>query len=315
MLLMMVSGVFLIIATFAGSACAAWKPSGPIKMMIAFKAGGGVDTQARLIAEELQKRHGWKIIPTQVTGKGGINLAKALAKSPNDGSVIGMTVSETFGYNLAAVKGSGLKLNDFTYLTTTAIGQTGIVALTSSGWKDFHEVIKEAKNGREIRFGAMAPKVGDLGYLLGKANGIEFNIVSVKGGKAVMNGLNAGDIDIGFVAGPQAKAVRAGTMVNLASALSTPLKLSPNAPLLSDFGVNFNADTYFMFAAPAGLPPHVRQTLSDAIAEIALDPSTKAGNIIVKMFGEPTVVKGAELDATIQNSHKQASKLLKAVNE
>ncbi|MEC8204989.1 MAG: sulfatase-like hydrolase/transferase, partial [Pseudomonadota bacterium] len=46
-------------------ALAEWKPSGPITMMIAFAAGGGADTQARMIAEELEKRHGWKIIPEQ----------------------------------------------------------------------------------------------------------------------------------------------------------------------------------------------------------------------------------------------------------
>ena len=34
-------------------------------MMIAFKAGGGADTQARMIAEELEARHGWKIISEQ----------------------------------------------------------------------------------------------------------------------------------------------------------------------------------------------------------------------------------------------------------
>ncbi|MCP4199746.1 MAG: tripartite tricarboxylate transporter substrate-binding protein, partial [Proteobacteria bacterium] len=106
--------VALILGTLGSSAAADWKPSGPIKMMIAFRAGGGADTQARLIAEELQKRHGWKIIPTQVTGKGGINLARALAKSPNDGTVIGITVTETFGYNLVVSKKSGLKLSDFT---------------------------------------------------------------------------------------------------------------------------------------------------------------------------------------------------------
>ena len=39
------------------------------------KAMSGADTQARMIAEELEKRHGWKIIPEQVTGGGGAKLA------------------------------------------------------------------------------------------------------------------------------------------------------------------------------------------------------------------------------------------------
>ena len=36
-----------------------WKPDGPIKMVIAFAAGGGADTQARLIAGDIQAATGW----------------------------------------------------------------------------------------------------------------------------------------------------------------------------------------------------------------------------------------------------------------
>ena len=58
-----VAGALVVMAT--SGALAGWKPSGPITMMIAFAAGGGADTQARMIAEKLEKRHGWKIIPEQ----------------------------------------------------------------------------------------------------------------------------------------------------------------------------------------------------------------------------------------------------------
>ena len=40
----------------ATSAMAEWTPPGPIKLMIAFAAGGGADTQARMIAEELETK-------------------------------------------------------------------------------------------------------------------------------------------------------------------------------------------------------------------------------------------------------------------
>ncbi|MEJ2096547.1 MAG: tripartite tricarboxylate transporter substrate-binding protein [Deltaproteobacteria bacterium] len=308
-------GALLLLIPFANPAVAEWQPSSPISLMIGFKAGGGADTQARLVAEDLKTRHGWNIIPSQVTGKGGINLANAISKSPNDGTVIGMFVSETFEYNLAAAKKSGLKLSDFTPLVTTAGFQMGIVAKTSKGWKTFFDVIKAAKEGQQIRFGVMSPKLADIAYLLGKANGIDFNIVMGKGGKAVMDGLNAGDIDVGFVAGIQDKAVASGDMVNLASGLSTPLKQTPDAPLLKDLGLEFNTDGYFMFAAPAGLPDEVRQTISNAIAEIVTDPSTKAGGFIKRAFGEATAMKGAELERFLNTQYEASLKLLKAASE
>jgi tripartite-type tricarboxylate transporter receptor subunit TctC len=35
-----------------------WAPSGPITMYIGFAAGGGADTQARLIAQGLEEKFG-----------------------------------------------------------------------------------------------------------------------------------------------------------------------------------------------------------------------------------------------------------------
>ena len=58
----MKKGLFAGIATLgllvasSSSVLAEWKPSGPIKLMIAFAAGGGADTQARLIAEALEAK-------------------------------------------------------------------------------------------------------------------------------------------------------------------------------------------------------------------------------------------------------------------
>ncbi|MEM7259139.1 MAG: hypothetical protein AAF404_17315, partial [Pseudomonadota bacterium] len=102
-----------LVASSASVNSADWQPPGPIKLMIAFAAGGGADTQARLIAEEIEASTGWKFIPENVTGKGGVNLLNAMKGMPNDGSVIGMVVTETLGYNRVAAKGSGLELGDF----------------------------------------------------------------------------------------------------------------------------------------------------------------------------------------------------------
>ena len=115
---------------------AAWKPSGPLNLMIAFAAGGGADTQARLIATELETKQGWKIIPQNVTGKGGAVMARKLKTQPNDGLTIGIAVTETFGYNMLAAKKAGYALSDFTFITTTASSQMALVARSDRGWED-----------------------------------------------------------------------------------------------------------------------------------------------------------------------------------
>ena len=313
---LMLAAALTLVSTASPLAVAAdWTPPGPIKMMIAFKAGGGADTQARMIAEELEARHGWTIIPEQVTGKGGAVLARALKDEPADGTSIGILVTESLGYNMVAAGNAGYTQADFTPLTTTAGFQMGVVALTSKGWKTFDEMIAAAKGGQEIRFGAMSPRLADLAYLLGKAHGVSFNIVMVRGGKGVMNGLNAGDLDAGWGAGIQTKAVLAGDMVNLASGLSTKLDVTPDAPTMAELGVDFNADGYFMFAAPDGIPDAARETLSSAIAAVVMDESTKAGGFLRKAFGGPVVIQGAELEALLAADEAASADLLKAASE
>ena len=67
---------------------------------------------------------------------------------------------------------AGYTQADITPLTTTAGFQMGIVAKTSKGWADFGDVVKAAAAGETIRFGAMSPKIADIAYLLGEANGL-----------------------------------------------------------------------------------------------------------------------------------------------
>ncbi len=296
-------------ASTIGAAAQDWTPPGPIKLMIAFAAGGGADTQARLIAEDLEAELGWNFIPEQVTGKGGLNLAMAIKDEPADGTVIGMVVAETLGYNMYVAE-AGVTPEDFTAITTTAGFQMGIVARAEKGWTDFADVLAAAKGGEAIRFGTMSDKLSDLAYLLGRENGTEFNIVQVRGGRDVLNGVNAGDMDLGFMAGIQTAGVASGELVNLASALSTPLEQTPDAPMMSAFGVDYNADGYFMFIGPAGMPDAVRAALARAIEGVVTRDGSKSNGMITKAFGGPAVLQGEVLDGFLAAEWAAAEALL-----
>lgn len=286
-----------------------WKPNGPMKMLIAFAAGGGADTQARLIAGDIQDSKGWEIIPEQVTGKGGVNALLALENMPADGTAFALVVTESLGYNAAGAKGANVTPSKFAGLTTTAGFQMGVVAKADKGWKSFGDMIADAKSSN-LRFGTMSPKLSDLAYLLAESQGVEFNIVQVKGGKAVMNGVQAGDMDLGFMAGIQRKGVASGDLVNLASALSEPLKQTPDAPTFGDLGVKFSADGYFVFVAPAGIDDAARNAITEAIVEAV--NNGKASGMINKAFGGAQTIKGAELDAMLQADYDAAGALMAA---
>ncbi len=300
------------LALAAGPAAAAWKPGGPVNFMIAFAAGGGADTQARLIATELERTKGWKIIPQNVTGKGGAVMARKLKTQPNDGLTIGIAVTETFGYNMLAVKKAGYSADDFTFVTTTAGSQMGIVAKTGRGWKTIEDVIAAAKGGATVKLGAMSAKLADIAYVIQQKYGVEFNTVVMRGGRKVLNAITAGDVDVGWVAGIQAKGVRAGDLVNLMSGEAARLKISPDAPTLGELGIPYVGGAKFLIVAPKGIPADARKGIADAVASVLTDKSTKAAQFVQRAFGGPQLISGAALEKLIADGIAGSKKLMAA---
>lgn len=303
---------FAIVASTATAALAEWQPNGPIKLMIAFQPGGGVDLAARLLAEELAARHGWVIIPENVDGRGGATMAAELKDEPADGLTIGMTAMDSLAYGVLATQNPGFGVDDFTYLSTITGTQAGLIAKTDRGWKTLGDVIAAAKAGESISAGAMSAKLADALYLIGQANGVEFTTVMVQGGQGGLNGVMADDLDIAWAAGPQTSGVLAGDLVNLVSAIGRPLNASPDAPLLSEFGVDFIFGTMFGVIAPAGLDPEARETLQTAIAEVVNDPTSKLSGYTTKAFGGPEAIVGADFEAFMHQANDEARQLLDA---
>ena len=295
-----------------GGQAAAWKPSGPLNLMIAFSAGGGADTQARLIATELETKQGWKIIPQNVTGKGGAVMARKLKTQPNDGLTIGIAVTETFGYNMLAAKKAGYAPGDFTFITTTASSQMALVGRSDRGWKTIHDVIAAAKSGSAIKVGAMSQKLADLAYIIEQKFGVRFNTVMFKGGRKVVNAVTAGDVDMGWGAGIQARGVRSGDLVNLMSGETKRLKISPDAPTMMELGIPYDAGAKFVIVGPAGIPTEARNGIAAAIGQVLTDKSTKAAQFVQRAFGGPTLISGSDLDDFIMKGIEGSKKLLAA---
>lgn len=72
-------------ATLCGGALAQSYPTKPIRMIVPYAAGGGVDIVARAVGQELTKRLGQQIVVENRTGAGGNIGSDAVAKAPADG--------------------------------------------------------------------------------------------------------------------------------------------------------------------------------------------------------------------------------------
>lgn len=294
------------------AAYADWAPEGPIKVLIGFRAGGGADTMARLIAEDLNTEFGWSVLPENVTGAGGAVMARQLAASPADGLTIGVGITDTFAYGMLASRDAGYELGDFSFLATLAGTQMGIVAKSERGWTSMSDVIAAVQAGEDISFGTMTPRLADGAYYIGLTNDVEFNIVSsYTGGRDVLNAINADDVDIGWVAGPQAAGVTAGDLVNLANGEDQPLKASPDAQTLADIGVDFFFGATFAAVAPDGLPNEAEEALSAAIAQVIQQEGTQSNEFITRVFALK-VLTGSDAFDYVSRELADAEALLEA---
>ena len=75
-------------ATFLSSPAMAQVDSRPIRLVVGFAAGGGVDTVSRIVAELLGQQLGQTIIVDNKPGADGVISADFVAKSAPDGSTI-----------------------------------------------------------------------------------------------------------------------------------------------------------------------------------------------------------------------------------
>ena len=190
-------------------AAAEWAPSGPIKLLIGFGAGGGTDTQARALASEIEALKGWRVIPENMGGAGGAVMAASLKGEPADGLTIGMALDTTFSFY--PIGKDEFTLGDFTFLTTTAASQTGVIARADSGWTTLADVAAAARNGEKIVWTNYSEQTELASEAIARALDIDVNHVRGKGGKSGVNSLVAQDANLAWGGGAQRGLVAAGT--------------------------------------------------------------------------------------------------------
>src|SRR5262245_58137315 len=90
-----------LLALLLSSTCFAahaW-PTKPVRIVVAYPPGGGIDVMARQIAEKLMPWWGQSVVVENRPGANTIVAADAVAKSPADGHTLLFTTDATFSIN------------------------------------------------------------------------------------------------------------------------------------------------------------------------------------------------------------------------
>ncbi len=305
--------VIAALALLAGPAHAEWAPKGPIKFWIGFGAGGGTDTQARALAEELEALKGWRIIPENKAGGGGAVMAAQLKNEPADGQTLGLAINTTFDF--ATIGNENISIDDFTYITMTAGSQMAVLARADSGWKSLDDMVKAAKSGTKIVWANWGNQVQAGAEMVARHYGIEVNHLRGKGGKSAINALVAKDANVGWGGGVQGPLVAAGELVILASAEPTPLVQAPTQPTLIDLGVmETGLGFQFLLAGPKGMSADARDTIAAAIHEVLKNPESKTAKFVTKQYPPgPLMTAGDALTAQLKKNLEANKELVKLV--
>lgn len=293
---------------FVGTAHAEWKPNGPIKLWIGFGAGGGTDTQARTLIGELEKLKGWRIIPENKAGAGGAVMAAQLKNAPADGQTLGLALNTTFDFS--SLKNDALSIDDFTYITTTAGSQTGILVTKDSGWKTLEDLAAAAKGGTKIVWSNWGDLVQAGSVMVADKLGIKVNHLRMKGGKATLNALIAKDANVAWGGGAQRGLVAAGEVVILASAEDKPLAQAPDGKTLKEYGIDHYLGFQFLLAGPKGMSTDARDTIAKAIHDVLNNPDSETRKFIAKSYPPgPVLIAGDALATQIENGYAANKKL------
>ena len=266
----------LVLAT-ATTALAQSYPNRPIRLVVPFPAGGGVDTMARIVGTKLSERIGQPVLVEHRPGAGGTLGADAVAKAAPDGHTVLITVN---GLSISAALYKTLPfdpLKAFEPIIQVAANPFVLVGSPKMQAATIQEVIALAK----AKPGTMNYGSSGLGaplHLLTEQNkhsaGLDIAHIPYRGDAPMFTALLAGDVQIGFMpAGTGVPQVKQGQVKGLAVTGQKRSPALPEVPTFLEAGVKgLEADSWYGLFAPAGTPRDIVMRLNREMIEVLKSP-------------------------------------------
>ena len=268
-------------AGFAGSAGAASWPERPITLIVPFPAGGGTDTFARPLAQQLTMQLGQSVVIDNKGGAGGTVGAGVAAKARPDGYTFFMGGAH---HALAPSLYKSLNYNiqkDFVPVALVAQPpQVVVINATKLPVKTLQEFIAYAKqHPGDVNFGTAGK--GSTHHLAGELfamqTGIKLVDVPYQGAGPMLTALIGGQVDLAFDGlGSSSGHIRSGAIKPLAVAAEQRSPSLPDVPTAAEAGVpNHVVSTWYAIWAPAGTPQEAVDRMTAEITKALNTPKIK----------------------------------------
>jgi tripartite-type tricarboxylate transporter receptor subunit TctC len=281
----MVSGkrLLLVLAAALGvsSAAAQQYPTKPVKIVVAFTAGGTTDIMARMLAQKLTEKFKQPFVIENKPGAGGNLGTETVVRAPADGytliinSVGPMAVNPTLYKNLPYNP-----LTDLVPVAQISDVPNVLVVHPSLQVNDLKGLIAYAKS-KPGQLNYASTGIGTSSHLssfmLASRAGFEATHVPYKGAEALKD-LLAGRIQFMFATIPSViQHIKAGNLVAIGVSSARRSRSMPDVPTIAESGFpGFEAGSWFGIFAPKGTPPEIIAVLNRATNEAIAEKTIEA---------------------------------------
>ena len=264
-------------------------PSRPVRIMVGYSAGGGVDLAARLIGQWLAEHLGQQFVVENRTGAATNIATEAVVRAPPDGYTLLLVnaansinasyyehLSFDFLRDIAPVAGFGR----FPYFMAVN------PAFPAKTVREFLDYAKANPGKVNMGTGGAGGPDHASGLLLQLLTGIQMTHVPYRGTAPALTDLLAGQVQMVFCTIPSAQHyVEAGKLRALAVTSATRLETLPDIATVGETVNGFESAQWYGVGAPAATPDAIIATLNREINAALSDPAMRAK--FAEIGGEP----------------------------
>ncbi len=269
----------LLALALPGASVAQSYPNHPLKLIVPYAPGGGVDWNARLIGTKLAGYLGQQVLVENRPGA-GTNIGNVyVAQSAPDGYTL-LVNGGTLLINMTLYKKPGFDaLRDFAPVSVFSASHNVLVVGPKVAAKNMAELVALARaNPGKLNYstagnGSTQHLTGELFKTLTKTDIVH---VPYKGTAPSLTALIAGDVDLSFSNIPAVLGhIKSGKLRPLAATAAKRSEILPAVPTMKESGYDMNVVAWYGIFAPAATPRDIVNKLSAAIARAANDPDIK----------------------------------------
>jgi tripartite-type tricarboxylate transporter receptor subunit TctC len=282
---------------FGASVMAQTYPSRPVRLVVPFAPGGGIDAIARTIGQRLGDALGQPVLIDNRPGAGGLIGFESILKAPADGHTLVMgTISTLAVIPATQSKPSYDPLRDFAAVTQIASVPYVIPSHPSLPVRSLGDLVALAKaRPGQISYGTTGYATGThlTAEYFSRIASVKLTHVPYKGDGPGLTDLMGGHIQLGFfttIITPQH--VRSGRLRALAVTSATRARELPNVPTVAESGFpGFESSSWQGITVRAGTPAPIVRRLNEEIVRILNQPEVRAsleklGNTVVASTSE-----------------------------